>query len=98
MTVCSLQNCCPVATLAKSLLEVWLSGDRYRLRLELEHVSMTPVPSEKDDEWDRIELLRNIAWRMRDTTDLFTPRCESPRTATWLDLLNHLSVSAASVN
>lgn len=98
MTLCSAQYCCPAATLAKSLLEVWLSGDRCRLRLELQHVSMTPVPSEEDDEWDRIELLKSIAWRMRHASDLFAPRCESPRTATWLDLLDHLSVSAMPVN
>src|SRR5580692_7500256 len=98
MTVCSPQNGIQAATLAKSLLEVWLSGDRYRLRLELEKVFTTRGSSEKDDEWDRIELIRNIALRMRESSHSFMPPRESPRTAVWLDLLDHLSVAAPSVN
>lgn len=98
MTVCSPKNVAQPALLAKSLLEVWLSGDRYRLRLEVEKVFTTPGSSESDDEWDRIELLRNIAWRMRESSDLFAPRNESPRAAAWLDLLDHLSVAESSVN
>lgn len=98
MTVCPSQNGCQAAVLAKSLLEVWLSGDRYRLRLELEKVFMAPGSSEKDDEGDRFELLRQIAWRMSESSDLFTPRSQSPRTAAWLDLLDHLSVATPYVN
>ena len=92
------QCACPAAALAKSLLEVWLSGDRYRLRLELERISLTgdlPAPS---DESDRIELLKSLARRMGESSELFMPRSDSPRVAIWLDLLNHLSVSGQRPN
>jgi hypothetical protein len=98
MTVYSSQLTCPAAMLANSLLEVWLSEDRYRLRQQLERLCTMPEPSERDDEWDRIELLKGIAWRMRETSELSAPRLESPQTAAWLDLLNHLSVAESPVN
>ena len=87
------QCACPAAALAKSLLEVWLSGDRYRLRLELERVSLTRDLAAAGDEADRIELLKSLAGRMRDSSELFTSRCDSPRVGIWLDLLTHLSSS-----
>jgi hypothetical protein len=98
MTACSSHPGCRSAALAKSLLETWLSGDRYRLRLELNTVLFTPGYSEDDDERDHIELLRNITSRMSESPDLYSPREESPRTAAWLDLLDHLSVTGATVN
>jgi len=87
------QCACPAAALAKSLLEVWLSGDRYRLRLELERVSLTRDLAAAGDEADRIELLKSLAGRMRDSSELFTSRSDSPRVGIWLDLLTHLSSS-----
>lgn len=87
------QCACPAAALAKSLLEVWLSGDRYRLRLELERISLTRDLPAAGDESDRIELLKSLAGRMRDSSELFTSRSDSPRVEIWLDLLAHLSSS-----
>ena len=98
MTLCSLQPGCRSAALAKALLEIWLSGDRYRLRLELKTVLLTPGSSGNDDEWDHIELLRNIASRMSESSDLYRPPGENPRTDAWLNLLRHLSVEGAPVN
>jgi hypothetical protein len=61
------------------------------LRLELEQLSRVTEP-EESEEPDRLELLRYMARRMKDAPDLFTPRCESPRTGVWLDMLQHLSI------
>ena len=87
----SSQYVCPAAMLARSILDVWLSGDRCRLRLELERVTSMPLPSDVDDQSDRLELLKSIAGRMAESTDLFAPRRASPRIGAWLDLLDHLS-------
>ncbi|MGD1070261.1 MAG: hypothetical protein ABSB15_08980 [Bryobacteraceae bacterium] len=89
---------CPAAELAKSLLEVWLSGDRYRLRLELERISLIEELPATSDESDRIDLLKNLARRMKESSDLFTPRGESPRVGIWLDLLDHLSAADPRMN
>ena len=94
MTVCSSQFTCPAAGLAKSLLRVWLSGDHPRLSEELDRIALAPAA---DEDSDRIELLKSIAWRMKHASDLSRRRCESPRTAAWLDLLHHLSADS-SVN
>ena len=83
---------CPAAMLAKSLLDVWLSGDQCTLRLELERLSRAPeLPADSEDP-DRLELLKCMAGRMKDAPDLYAPRCESPRTGVWLDMLHHLSI------
>jgi hypothetical protein len=92
------QCACPAAALAKSLLDVWLSGDRYRLRLELERISLTQDLPATSDESDRIELLKSLARRMRESSELLTPRSDSPRVGIWLDLLNHLSASDPRMN
>lgn len=89
---------CPASVLAKSLLDVWLSGDHRRLRVELENVERMAVPVSSDDEWDRVELLKSIAGRMRESSDLFATRAESPRIGTWFDLLRHLSVDGSLVH
>ncbi len=87
----------PASTMAKSLLDVWLSGDQSRLRMELDRVTRMPMSPDNDDESDRIELLKSMAERMRETSDLFAPRRESPHVGTWLDLLNHLSEGDAAL-
>jgi hypothetical protein len=73
---------------------VWLSGDRSQLGEELDRIALAPEPQVPDDDSDRIELLRSIAGRMKNAADLSGRRCESPRTAAWLDLLNHLSADS----
>ena len=83
---------CPAAALAKSLLDVWLSGDQARLRQELDHVSHVSLISNDEDEDDRVELLKSIAMRMKESPNLFATRDESPRVGIWFDLLHHLSV------
>lgn len=83
---------CPAAALAKSLLDVWLSGDHARLRQKLDHVSHFSLSCEDEDEDDRVELLKSIAMRMKESPDLFATRTESPRVGIWFDLLHHLSV------
>ena len=87
---------CQAAVMARSLLELWRSGDQPRLLSELEHVSLAPEPAEQNDESDRIDLLKCMAWRMKEAADLFAPRSESPRIGIWLDLLDHLSASVSS--
>jgi hypothetical protein len=82
---------CPAAALAKSLLDVWLSGDHARLRRELDHVSCVSPISNNEDEDDRVEMLKSIALRMKESPDLFATRDESPRVGVWFDLLRHLS-------
>jgi hypothetical protein len=95
---------CPAAALARSLLEVWISGDRYRLRLELERISLIEGPGLMEDsgansaEAERIELLRSLARRMRESSELFAARAESTSVGTWLDLLDHLSATDRQVN
>lgn len=82
---------CPSAVLAKSLLDVWLSGDRAGLHRELDRVSgVSLLPGDEDGD-DRVELLKSIAMRMKESPDLFTERAESPRAGVWFDLLHHLS-------
>ena len=98
MVSCFSQETRAAATLAKSLLELWLSGDQLRLRRELEHLTRMPRLPGRDDEADRIELLRSLAWRMKEASDLFAPRSESPRAGTWLDMLDHLSDSEAALS
>ena len=85
------QYLCPPERLAKSILDVWLSGDRYQLRRELERVSELPASQDFNDGSDRLELLKSIASRMADSSDLFAPRKTNPRVIAWLDLLGHLS-------
>ena len=79
---------CPATALAKSILDVWLSGDQRRLRLELDSVERMSLPVDSDD---RCELLKSIAGKMQQSPDLYASRTESPRVGTWLDLLHHLS-------
>lgn len=92
------QCACPAAALARTLLEVWLSGDRYRLRLELERIALTGEFPATSDESDRIDLLKSLARRMRESSELFTLPSDSPRVGIWLDLLNHLSASDPRMN
>jgi hypothetical protein len=89
---------CPAAVLAKSLLDVWLSGDHHRLRQELDHVTRVPQAPADDEERDRVELLRSIALRMTESTDLFATRGENPRVGVWFDLLHHLSAENSFIN
>jgi hypothetical protein len=89
---------CPAAALAKSLLDVWLSGDHARLRQELDRVSGASLISSDEDEDDRVELLKSIAMRMKESPDLFASRGENPRVGTWFDLLHHLSAETSSIN
>ena len=77
--------------LAKSLLEVWLSGDRRRLRMELENMSFLTPPPETNVEFERIDLLKCVAWRMKESAALLTPYSEDPRIKIWFDLLRHLA-------
>ena len=89
---------CPSSVLAKSLLDVWLSGDHARLRQELDHVSRVSLISSDEDEDDRVELVKSIAMRMKESPDLFATRGENPRVGIWFDLLNHLSAETSSIN
>lgn len=96
---------CPAAVLAKSLLDVWLSGDRARLHQELDRVSLiscNEMPGDEDAD-DRVELLKSIAMRMKESPDLFTAgignaRDENPRAGAWFDLLHHLSAESSFIN
>jgi len=98
MTVTYGQAACPAGTLAKSLLEVWLSGNRHLLRLTVERLTQMPAGSEASDESDRIELVKCIALRMENAADVFTPQPENAQTGAWLHLLDHLSVTASPTN
>ncbi len=91
---------CPAAVLAKSLLDVWLSGDRASLHRELDRVSLLPADEDADD---RVELLKSIAMRMKESPDLFdagdcNSHAENPRAAAWFDLLHHLSAESSLIN
>ncbi len=86
------------AMLARTLLDTWLSGDLCRLHRELERLAAAPEPSDAGDERDRVDLLRSLARRMREASDLYEPRSGSPRTGTWLDLLVHLSTPDPRAN
>jgi hypothetical protein len=86
----SLDYACPAAIVAKSILDVWLSGDQYQLRRELERATTIP-PAEYTDQSERLELLQSVALRMSESTELFAPRGANPRVVVWLDLLDHLS-------
>jgi hypothetical protein len=81
----------PADLVAKSLLDVWLSGDRRHLRAVLEDIALMPFPLDTNQEFERIDLLKCVAWRMKESEELFTPHAESPQTAVWFDLLRHLS-------
>jgi hypothetical protein len=81
----------PAHILARSLLEVWLLGDRRQLGMHLEGLSLLPLPPEKNDEFERIDLLKCVAWRMKESAEPLTPFLESPRTKIWFDLLRHLA-------
>jgi len=89
---------CPAAVLAKSLLDVWLSGDHGRLHRELDRVSRISLNAGDEEEDDRVELLKSIAMRMKESPDLFAARDESPRAGVWFDLLHHLSEESSLVN
>jgi hypothetical protein len=85
------------------LLDVWLSGDHARLRQELDRVSRDSLIScdlisRDEDEDDRVELLKSIAMRMKESPDLFATRGENPRVGVWFDLLHHLSAETPSIN
>jgi hypothetical protein len=86
---------CSASVLAKSLLEVWLSHDGSRLRDELDYLSCMPDLPEIDDESDRVDLLKGIASRMRESSDISASQPDDAAIGTWLSLLHHLSVSRA---
>jgi hypothetical protein len=81
----------PAELLAKSLLDVWLSGNQYHLRTALDDIELMPVPLDTSHEFERVDLLKCVAWRMKESEELFTPYAESARTRVWFDLLRHLS-------
>jgi hypothetical protein len=81
----------PAELLAKSLLDVWLSGNRHHLRTVLEDIALTPCPLDTSHESERLDLLKCVAWRMKESEELFTPYAESAQTKVWFDLLRHLS-------
>ena len=83
----------PAQVVAKSLLDVWLSGNRHHLRTVLEDIALMPAPLDTSHEFERIDLLKCVAWRMKESEELFTPYAESPLTAVWFDLLRHLSAA-----
>jgi hypothetical protein len=89
ITLCS----CSASTLAKSLLRVWLSQVGPRLREQLDDISSMPDLPEGEDESDRVDLLKGIASRMRDSSDLFALRPDDPGMNTWISLLHHLSAA-----
>lgn len=91
MNVSLLHYARPAEVLAKSLLDVWLSGDRHKLRLALDDISILPLPAETNDEFERIDLLRCVAWRMKESADLSAAFAENPSSGIWFDLLRHLS-------
>ncbi len=98
MTATYVHAACPAATLAKSLLEVWLCGDKHLLRLTVEQLSqMQPAP-EGSDESDHLELVKSIACRMANVSDVFSTPREKAQTGAWLNLLDHLSAAGAPVN
>jgi hypothetical protein len=81
----------PAGLLAKSLLDVWLSGNRHHLRTVLEDIALMPYPMDADHEFECLDLLKCVAWRMKESEELFTPYAESARTTVWFDLLRNLS-------
>src|SRR5580693_7487297 len=81
----------PAELLAKSLLDVWLSGNQCHLRTVLDDIALMPFPRDTTHEFERLDLLKCVAWRMKESEELFTPCAESPQTKVWFDLLRHLS-------
>ena len=91
MTSALLTYSCPAELLAKSLLDVWLEGNRHHMRTVLEDIVLMPFPPDTNHEFERLDLLKCVAWRMQESEELFTPCAESARTKVWFDLLRHLS-------
>lgn len=84
---------CLSRLLAATLLDAWLSGDRYRLAWELERMSVMPQIPADGAEWDRMEILTSIAREMKTHSDLFAPRSVNARIGVWVNLLAHFSGS-----
>jgi hypothetical protein len=84
-------NPCSSQLLASTLLDAWLSGDRYRLSWELQRLAALPRMQDDSAECDRMEILTGIAHEMRGHADLFVPRTASAPVGVWMDLLSHLS-------
>lgn len=82
---------CSSQVLAATLLDAWLSGDRYRLTWVLEQMSALPQLPGDGAECDRMEILTSIAGEMRAHSDLFTLRAANPRVGAWMNLLDHFS-------
>jgi hypothetical protein len=85
----------PAEVVAKSLLDVWLSGNRHHLRTVLEDIALMPFPLDINHEFERVDLLKCVAWRMKESEEIFTPYAESPQTKVWFDLLRHLSAPSS---
>jgi hypothetical protein len=77
--------------LAATLLDAWLSGDRYRLSWELARMAVLPQSPGDGAECDRMDVLIGIACEMQAHADLLAPRTRSARIGVWIDLLDHLS-------
>jgi len=86
----------PAELLAKSLLDVWLSGNRHHLRTVLEDIALMPFPVDTNHEFERLDLLKCVAWRMKESEEFFTPYEESAQAKVWFDLLRHLSAAPSS--
>jgi hypothetical protein len=84
--------------LAETVLDAWLSGDRYRLLWELDRVTTIPRTAPDGAECDRMEVLAGIADEMRNDSNLFASRFANARVGVWIDLLSHLSSRSAGTN
>jgi hypothetical protein len=81
-------------SLAGTILNSWLSGDATGLSRVLDEVVSLPSsfgPPSRGAGDERMEILRSVAFRMRQDNNLFTPRSLNPRAGSWLDLLRHFS-------
>lgn len=93
----SLPYVCSAATLARTLLESWLSGDRFRLRAETEFLSKIPDSAIANDEDDTARLVKDIAIRLNDSPEMLSAADPAgiepadPQAGAWLSLLGHLS-------
>jgi hypothetical protein len=82
---------CSSQALATTLLDAWLSGDRYRLSWELDRIAALPQLPGDGAERDRMEILTSIVSEMQAQADLFVPRSVNARIGAWMALLDHFS-------
>ncbi len=85
----------PVQLLAQSLLDVWLTSSQREMRTTLKEIAQLSVPQEHSGDFERADLLKCVASRIKKSRGFLVLSAESSEKKLCVDLLRHLAVKPA---